>query len=284
MTTGAAARVEALIELRRYEDAVAEARRGLAAEPEDGRLQCELARALLDAGHGREALDAAEAATRLLPDYEYPHRLRAGALLALGRHREAVEPAREAVALAPWWPAAHTELAAALLACDRHDEAGEAAERARSLAPDSPDGHFWLGRIALESGDTRAAEGHLDKALALDPGSSTVLNELGRVYDREGNWQRALRYYERAARADPRDDVGRRNLVWGARWQLYGVLAAMVVTMVLIAVAAFLVLGNAAGGFVLFMVIFGIRELFEHRAEVLDALSPTAREVSKLRR
>lgn len=284
MSTGAAARVEALIDLRRYDDAVAEGRRALATDPENGRLQCELARALLEADHAREGLAVAEAAVRLLPDYEYPHRLRACALRALGRDREAVEPAREAVKLAPEWPAAHTELAAALLASGRHDEARDAAERARALEPDSSDGHFWLGRVALEAGDTRAAEGHLDAALALEPQSSTVLNELGRVYDREGNWQRALRYYERAVRADPRDDVGRQNLVVRARLQLYGVLAAMVVMMALIAVAAFLVLGNAAGGFVLFLVIFGVKELFDHRAEVLGALTPTAREVTKLRR
>jgi hypothetical protein len=46
---------------------------------------------------------------------------------------------------------------------------------------------------------------------------------------------------------------------------------------------ALLLFGKAAAGFALFAVITGLVEIAKHRAEVLEALSPTAREVSKLR-
>ena len=135
------------------------------------------------------------------------------------------------------------------------------------LGPEWPDGHFMLGRVALESGEPSRAVGHLNDALALDPASSTVLNELGGAYDRQENWQRALRFYERAARADPGDDVGRHNLVWGARWQRYGVLVATAVVLAVVATGAILLFGRAASWFVMIFVISGVVEAIRHRSE-----------------
>ena len=75
MTGPSSEQVATLIELKRWDDAVAAADRLLATNPDDGRAWCQRAVALIGAGRYDEALVAADRAAGILPAAEHPQRL-----------------------------------------------------------------------------------------------------------------------------------------------------------------------------------------------------------------
>jgi tetratricopeptide (TPR) repeat protein len=205
-------RTESLLEVHRYDDAEKEARRAIAAAPDDWYGHALLAQIQLRKGQPKEALASASQAAALAPDLEWPHRLRALALAELKRFRESVEAAETAVACEPELPEALYVLAMAQMEVKRLDEAGATAEQLRSIAPDSRLPYAALGLIAMERKRWTDAELHLRKALEIQPDSMEDLNNLGIVFQRSGRKKEAIELFHRAAALDPRSDLARKNL------------------------------------------------------------------------
>ena len=192
------ARADAMLDMKRYDQACGVLARLVAAEPENARAWCLLARAHLGAGRHQQAVDAANRAVSLDPADEWPHRLASNALLHTDNYPEALRAGMEARRLAPGHWQAHICVAQAALGARRLDIASAAAQQARSLAPNEPDVHFLSGKVSLAAGDLESARIHQERALALDPGHSGAMNELGRIRLRRHDTRGAVRHFIRA--------------------------------------------------------------------------------------
>jgi tetratricopeptide (TPR) repeat protein len=206
------ARADAMLDMKRYDQACGVLARLVATEPENARAWCLLARAHLGAGRHQQAVDAANRAVTLDPADEWPHRLASNALLHTDNYPEALRAGMEARRLAPGHWQAHICVAQAALGARRLDIATAAAQQARSLAPNEPDVHFLSGKVSLAASDLDSARAHQERALALDPAHSGAMNELGRIRLRRHDTRGAVRHFIRAARISPSESVYSRNI------------------------------------------------------------------------
>ena len=206
-------RVSALHEMRRYQEAVTEINRAIAADPDEAAYWCLLAVSQLnlpDKDH--EALASAGRALALSPDSDWPHRLSSIALGRLRRHDEAIAEARQAVRLDPHdWTnytclsrslrTRHAQATALALNLARHypsqgsaylnsllppptdlEEARDAATTALELAPLEPETHIALGLVEAADGNRKAAQAAYLEALELDPENVSAHNALAQLH------------------------------------------------------------------------------------------------------
>jgi Flp pilus assembly protein TadD len=209
-------RAETLIELHRYDEAVAVLMRVISGDHDEPRSWCMLAQAQHGLGDPEAALRSAGHAASLAPDLEWAHRLASLALSRLGRHGEAVIAARQAVRLDPGSWRCLTRLAQALVpATPDRREARMMAERARKLAPLIPDTHVAVGYVEAAAGDRKAAIAAYSKALEIDPDHTVAHNELARMHLRSatvGSLAKAATGFATAVQTDPRASGSRYNL------------------------------------------------------------------------
>ncbi len=218
-------RIDALIDLGRYDEAVVGLRRLLATDggaATDSDVWCRLSLANLRLDRDAAALDAAGRAAALAPDNDWPHRLASHALESLGRHDEAVRAASEAVRLAPVVWQGHARYAATLSAAGGDlRQARQAAGYAVQLAPNEPDAHSALGLVALRQGDHDTAERAFKHVLSLQPEHHSALNNLAVVQLRRRDLDGALSGFSAAIRSEPQQEVARRNVDVVVRAVLY---------------------------------------------------------------
>jgi tetratricopeptide (TPR) repeat protein len=206
------ARANAMLDLKRYDNAASLLARLVAAEPDSSRTWCLLARAHLGTGQYQEAAAAANRAVALAPSDEWPHRLASNALMHAENYPEALRAANEARRLAPDRWQTHICVAQAALAARMLDIAAQATATARGIAPNEPDVHFLSGKVSLARGDLAAAREHQEHTLALDPAHSGAMNELGRIKLRAQDAMGAIRHFIRAARSAPGESVYSHNV------------------------------------------------------------------------
>jgi len=210
------ARAGVLVELQRWDDAIALLGRIVASDPSAAPPRCLLAQALLGAGKPEAALEQARVASTCDPYQEWPHRLQSIALHALHDFVHSVAAAREAVRLAPTLASPYIVLVDAELALRHLAAAKAAADKAVELAPGLFSAHLALGRVELARHHNRAAEDRFREALRLEPQSAAALNDLGRAMLGRGRFRAGVAYFGQASRLNPHHDVFRRNAVRGA--------------------------------------------------------------------
>jgi tetratricopeptide (TPR) repeat protein len=193
----------ALVAAERFELAIPLLRSGLSSSPQDVALLNNIAYSLLRTGHGREALDAATAASALDAENEWSHRLRALALADVGRVRQALEASRVAQRIAPNLWITHTTVAQMQLRLGRFDDAEVAARRAIALAPHEPGPHIQLACVLHDQGRLIDARTSVDRALRLDPGSASARVLLGMIDRAELIEPAARANFLAAAATDP---------------------------------------------------------------------------------
>jgi tetratricopeptide (TPR) repeat protein len=203
-------RVQAALELHRFDDAVREAKQLLARFPDDVRTHGWLAQALLSLDREEEALDVVTAGLALDPEEEWFYRLRALGQRQQGQLKEALASLDEALRLDPDLAQAHHLQSLVLSDLRRRSEARAAAERAVALSPETAAYHSALGNLQLDD-DPAAAEQHYRAALALDPNSAVTANNLGVALRRQKRDQEAVLAFKSAVRMDPTLEVARRN-------------------------------------------------------------------------
>jgi Flp pilus assembly protein TadD len=218
-------RIDALIDVSRYDEAVTALHRMLAGDgvaANDDGVWCRLSLALLRLDRDAEALQAAGRAAALAPDNDWPHRLASHALESLGRREDAVRAAAEAVRLAPQVWQGHARFAATMSAAGGDMAlARQAAHHAVTLAPLEPDAHSAFGLVALRQGDHDTAERAFRHVLSLQPDHHSALNNLGVVQLRKRDVDGALSGFSAAIRSEPQQEVARRNVDVVVRAVLY---------------------------------------------------------------
>jgi tetratricopeptide (TPR) repeat protein len=174
-------RVDALLEIGRWEAAQQILVTLAGRDPNSVRVACLLARCHQLAKNWPEMLAEAQRACALDPNHEWSHRLRSLALHDLDRPAEAVAAAREAVRLKPqlWQP--YFVLAHTLLAqqdTQSRIAARDAARQALTLAPHETDIRVLAGRVDTALGDLHAARAHYEQVLAVSPDHAVARNNL----------------------------------------------------------------------------------------------------------
>ena len=195
------ARAQALLDVRREDEAVGALRQFLAVDPPDARAWRLLAYALDRGGAAEAALDAATRSLALEPEDEWGHRLASVALGRLRRWVPAAQAAQESVRLDPENWLGHAHLTHALIDHALYAPriwsnaalvrgARQAADRAVELAPDQPDALYCRARLHQRLQKVKQARAGYRHVLELDPqhvGAITALGELTPSLSRSAN-------------------------------------------------------------------------------------------------
>ena len=189
----------------RRDEALATARRAVAADPRSATPRIAQSYAQ-QAGFDLEgARDSVEAAVRLEPGDPLAWARLAEIRSSFGRLDEALEAARKARDLDPSLARTQTVLGFAYLTQVRTGEAKEAFGRAVELDPADPLPRLGLGLARIRDGELDAGSEDLEIAVSLDPGHALVRSYLGKAYFEARRTDLAEREYDVAKAADPRD-------------------------------------------------------------------------------
>ncbi|UQX86648.1 tetratricopeptide repeat protein [Jatrophihabitans telluris] len=177
MTSGAPlAYARTLIEARRHDDALRALAAHLASHPDDVEALCLAAQAQLELNRPAPALDLAQRAISLAPEYEWPLRLASVAHSRLAEPDAALAAARASVRADPGVYQTHTLLSQAIASHPAFDadptfrmQAEQAVAVALDLAPNEPETHLAAGNLAMRVKDLDGARARFEQALALDP-------------------------------------------------------------------------------------------------------------------
>jgi len=181
-------------------------RRAAEISPAEFRWQYLLAHALRDADAAEAAFAAAEAASRLQPDYAPAHVLIAQLLETSNRRDQALERYRKAVELEPQNAMAEFGLGRLLLASDDAKEALRHLLRSRDLSGDASEIHGALAQAYQKLGDRDSAL--RENQLALQRGESLgIVDPVHYAMRKESVSSLAL--IERALEAERADDLER---------------------------------------------------------------------------
>lgn len=164
--------------MNRPADAVAHARKAVAANPDSPWVRATLLEALIQAGRSAEALKEGRAALLVAPDDPTLHKLTGVASYEKGRYKEA-----------------RTHL-----------------ERSLELFPEDASTHAVLGMTFAHLKDKGKAKGHAFRAVSLDPENAFVQRAQGDVFLQLKEWENAKRAYRRALELDPEDTYTHTNL------------------------------------------------------------------------
>ena len=211
LETGDFERAKALVDLRRFRDALPLFQRSVAGEPGSAERWCWLSLCLSRLDLDEQAKDAAERAIELDPDWEWPHRLRALALSGLGRS-DATAAGREAVRNAPQRAVTHAQASFIATKVGAPDEALVEADEAVRLDPEHDPGWAAKGWAEMVLGRFEEAEESYLNALRLAPNESMWHNNYGVVLLSLGRHDDAATSFRTALEINPANGYADRNL------------------------------------------------------------------------
>ncbi len=163
-----------------------------------------------DPRHHRPAVEIAEYAVRVDPDYPEAQRLYAvllegqvgkkpGAALKARIHYEA------ALKLRPNDTRTLIRLGRIELGAGNEDAAREYLSKAAAARPNDPEPHFWLAKADLKIGDDDASIGEFEKVRSLSPTRLDARRELVGLYCRRHRYADAADELRAIVKADPAD-------------------------------------------------------------------------------
>jgi tetratricopeptide (TPR) repeat protein len=184
-------RGNALLALRRFDEALASYDRALTLRPAYADALCNRGAALHALKRFDEALVACDRSIALQPDYAEAHANRGNTLRELRRYGEAVDACDRALALAPDFAEAHCNRGSALHALKRFDEALASFDRALTLQP------AYAGALCNRGSALHALK-RFDEALVACDRSIALQPDYAEAHSNRGNTLRELRRYNEA--------------------------------------------------------------------------------------
>ncbi|MFD7655392.1 tetratricopeptide repeat protein [Actinosynnema sp. NPDC059797] len=219
-------RGQALLDVGRHQEAEAQFRAALAADPGDPVTRTLLAQSLLRQERFTEARDESRTALADDPEHVMAHSTLAAALAGSAQLRESLEVLRQAMRLAPGFAGLHLQEAYVLMAQERHAEALESARRARALDPEDADAATAQAAALYDLHRLDEADAAVAEALRLDPQNADAHRVKGLLALRRGGGEPAVSAHRTALRLDPTDPHAREGLsvALKSRNPLYGAL------------------------------------------------------------
>lgn len=200
----------ALMGLKRHEEAVAAYRRSIEINPGDLRVLSNLAVALKEfgeAGAAEEAENLLRRVVTLNPQSAEAHAnlARFLRLLESGREHEAIDIFQQALALEPTASAIRNDLAELYEQMNLLDETAATLEAGFNVDPDYPELHLTAAKLERRRGNYEAAIRELEKMRAgRKHGKSDIENlyeyNMGQVCDAAGDSEAAFRHFTAANR------------------------------------------------------------------------------------
>lgn len=231
-------RAQVLNALGRLDEALADFRAVVEADPNYAEYHFDMAAVLRKLGRTDEALSEYDAAIRLSPPFPEVYYNRGDLRALTGDIPGAVADFGYVIEIEPTFVDAYVNLAGLLVEEGELAQAGALVEAALELAPDHAHLHGLRGRLAHESGDpdtartaldtaigldgtmaeawaTRAAVNYdqgdlpaaladLDRAIAIRPDPAMLFNR-GSVNEALGNWQAAIADFDQVLAIDPEE-------------------------------------------------------------------------------
>jgi len=213
--------------LHQFQAADRDSEQALALAPENPQILVLRTRLLQRAGQQNAALELANKATTLSPNWDEPHYLagvsyyfirhyeeaaqslararelnpnssrafflEAIALANRGKTAEAEQCLRRAIALQPGNARFYCHLGILLTRGNRYPEAKASLRKAIQLKPEYALSHYELGKLLVYSNQLQEAAQELDQAVTRDPALSAAYYQLGRVYARLGETEKSAR-------------------------------------------------------------------------------------------
>jgi pentatricopeptide repeat protein len=205
-------RAEQLIEIKRFNDALALVKKCLAADPQNYWYLCLYSQCHYHLMIYKTALEQVEKAISIQPDDEWGHRIRSLCLSRMFDFRGALAAAQEAVRLEPESHACLNTLINAYLDLGMLSEALETSEKMRALYPENYRVYVHLGFIYLTRERLKLAERNFKEALRLNPQCVEALNNLAVIYEKKGLKEEASEYYQLSIKGAPEQEKFLKNL------------------------------------------------------------------------
>src|SRR5262249_3569368 len=188
--------------------------RALAVTPDNETVREHLADAYLDKGRIDDAIAQARLAVAAQPESADAHGV-LGAALGRTRHLdEALAHLHTALELNPQLARAHFNLGNVLLQLGEIDQALENYEMELRLQPNFPEGHNNLANALFRKGNLDAAFLHLETALRLNPNYPEAHNNLGIALSQKGQMREAIAEWNKTLATQPDNLEAQCNLAW----------------------------------------------------------------------
>lgn len=176
----------------RLEDAVAEYRRAVEADPASIVSRRDLAFVLAQAGHVDEALGELRVAAEARPDNALLHHATGVLESQRGDLAAARKTLERAVVLDPGYEDARWDLAQVLAGLDRPAEAAAQLEAVLAINPNRQEARKLRAVVLARAGRLEEAEAELERAVAADPEDVELRLELARLAEHLGHAALAL--------------------------------------------------------------------------------------------
>lgn len=189
--------------LRQFTEAERESELALSIEPENPQTLILRVRLLQRAGKQDEALQLAEKAAALAPQWDEPPYLAGVSLFYIRRYSESSEHLARAIELNPKFPQAIFLQGVSLATQGKVDEAEQSMRQAVALQPQNARFQCHLGILLMRKNDYAGAERLFRKAVALAPEYGLSHYELGKILARANQLHDAVSELNEAVKRDP---------------------------------------------------------------------------------
>ncbi|BAY98870.1 TPR repeat-containing protein [Tolypothrix tenuis PCC 7101] len=201
----------ALLNLGRYEEAVASYNKGLKIQPDQYAWYFR-GNALRNLGHYEEAIASYDKALELKPDYHQAWYFRGNALRNLGRYEEAIASYDKALELKPDYHQAWYFRGNALSDLGRYEEAIGTYEQAIQIKPDLHQAWYNKGNVLSAIGRYEEAIVSYNKALEFQPDDHATWKSRGIALQNLEHYEEAVASYKKVLAIKPDD-----HQAWGNR-------------------------------------------------------------------
>lgn len=187
----------------RLDDAIARYRQALEIKPDFASASYNLANAQLEQGKAGDSVESFRRALASNPDSVEAHNNLGIALAQRGDLNGAINEFRAALSLDEKSVNAHRNLGNMLFDMGQRAEGLAHLERAAAIAPNEPDATYDIGTILLQDERFAAAASRFEAALKLRPDWAEAHNNLGIALASQGRLADALPHFERAVQLKP---------------------------------------------------------------------------------
>ena len=210
----------------RMDEAQNEVRRGLAEDPNDGRLHALLALALSDQEQWTEATEEARTAIHLAPDQAFSYYAMACVLSARNQLEKAGKAIRQAIRLDPYHAHFFATLASIEFQQRQWTETLQAAEQGLQIDAEHVGCRNMRTAALIKLGRKSEARASVDATLADDPEGETAHVNKGWLLLESNQHKEALEHFREALRANPLSESAKAGLIEAlkARYLIYRLL------------------------------------------------------------